>query len=83
MRKPDTKPEINEVEGRNILYKVNEAMAQYHAKNIVHRDLHSMNIMIHFDDLKPGEEDLLGTEFDKSSNRHRKAIKQMAQWRFE
>ena len=52
------KPKLSEVEGRNILYKVIEAMAEYHETGIVHRDLHSMNIMIHFDDLKPTQEDL-------------------------
>ena len=34
-------------------------MAAFHEKGVVHRDLHSMNAMIHFESLKPTEEELI------------------------
>lgn len=37
---------ISEVEGRNIAHKINSALVAIHAKGLVHRDLHPMNIMI-------------------------------------
>ena len=43
------KRKLTEEEGRNILYKVTQGIVEYQAKDIAHRDLHSMNIMVHFE----------------------------------
>ena len=42
------KKDITEEEGRTVIYKLTKAMASYHSKGYVHRDMHSMNLVIQY-----------------------------------
>ena len=58
------KQNMSETEGRNIIHKVTEAIKglQEPARNIFHRDLHSRNVMVHFKNIVPTEEDFENPE---------------------
>ena len=53
------KKTITEKEGRNILRKLTEAIKGLGepGRNIVHRDLHLKNVMVHFKNIVPDEDD--------------------------
>ena len=47
---------ITEVEAAVIIKKIVQAVCEMHKENIIHRDLHLRNVMIHFKNIKPSPE---------------------------